>query len=81
MRIHENLKTRRGFAGGYHAVPRFVRRLLPREDVLPLRRMECAPEKELQVNFGQGVRIEAEIQRRDRFRRLWSYKKGKGVDG
>lgn len=63
-RIHEDLKTECGFAGGYHAVRRFVRRQLPGEEVLPFRRMECAPAEELQVDFGQGAWIEVEGKRR-----------------
>ncbi|HTU25762.1 MAG TPA: IS21 family transposase [Pirellulales bacterium] len=40
----------------YDALRRFCRRLAPRR-VLPVRRMECGPGEEAQVDFGSGARI------------------------
>jgi len=56
QRIYQDLVSEHAFAGKYHSVRRFVRRL---EDKLPLpfRRMECAAGDEAQVDFGAGIAI------------------------
>lgn len=54
QRIFQDLQSEQGFAGCYHSVLRFVRRLQPRQ-TLPFRRMEVGPGDEVQVDFGQGA--------------------------
>lgn len=49
--LHED-----GFAGGYDAVKRYARRLA-RVNQLPVRRMECEPGAEVQVDFGTGAPV------------------------
>lgn len=49
--LHED-----GFAGGYDAVKRYARRLV-RVNQLPVRRMECEPGAEVQVDFGTGAPV------------------------
>jgi transposase len=56
QRIYQDLVGDHGFAGGYDSVKRFVR-WLGRGRVLPVRRMECAPGEEAQVDFGSGAPI------------------------
>ena len=56
QRIFQDLRSEQGFAGSYHSVRRYVRRLRPRQ-TLPFRRMEAAPGDEVQVDFGQGAWI------------------------
>ncbi|HEV3236682.1 MAG TPA: IS21 family transposase [Gemmataceae bacterium] len=56
QRIYQDLVTDQGFAGKYHSVRRFVRRLVQSQP-LPFRRMECAPGEEAQVDFGTGIPI------------------------
>jgi transposase len=56
QRIYQDLVRDHGFAGKYHSVRRFVRRL-GQSQPLPFRRMECAPGEEAQVDFGSGARI------------------------
>lgn len=63
QRIYQDLVTGHAFTGGYDAVKRFVRRLVPRTE-LPFRRMECAPGHELQVDFGLGGWVIQEGKRR-----------------
>ena len=56
QRIYQDLRAEQGFAGSYDSVKRYVRRLgqaLP----LPMRRMECEPGQEAQVDFGTGAPI------------------------
>jgi transposase len=53
-RIHQDLVAEHGFAGQYHSVRRFVRRL-GQATPLPFRRMECAPGEEAQIDFGRGA--------------------------
>lgn len=55
-RIHQDLIREHGFAGEYHSVRRFVRRL-GQGRPLPFRRMECAPADEAQVDFGKGAPV------------------------
>jgi transposase len=56
QRIYQDLVLEHGFAGKYHSVRRFVRRLVATA-VLPFRRLECAPGEEAQVDFGSGIPI------------------------
>jgi transposase len=63
QRIYQDLVTEHGFAGKYHSVRRFVRRL-EQSEPLPFRRMECAAGEEAQVDFGTGAPIVAEGKRR-----------------
>jgi transposase len=56
QRIYQDLVSEHGFAGKYHSVRRFVRRL-GQSQPLPFRRLECAPGEEAQVDFGSGVPI------------------------
>ena len=63
QRIYQDLVLEHQFAGSYHAVRRFVARLIGTQE-LPFRRMECAPGQELQVDFGQGAWVIEEGKRR-----------------
>ena len=75
QRIHQDLVSEHGFTGSYQSVKRCVRRLAQRPE-LPVRRMECAPGEELQVDFGQGAWIIDEAGKRRRphlFRAVLSY--------
>ena len=54
QRIYQDLVTDHGFTGAYDAVKRFVRKLTGALEP-PVRRMECEPGQELQVDFGQGA--------------------------
>jgi transposase len=56
QRIYQDLVREYGFAGKYHSVRRFVRRL-GRGRELPFRRMECAAGDEVQVDFGVGAPV------------------------
>jgi transposase len=58
QRIFQDLSGEHGFAGAYDSVKRFVRRLGVVQ-ALPMRRMECAPGQEAQVDFGSGAWIVA----------------------
>jgi transposase len=62
QRIYQDLVTEHGFPGKYPSVRRFVRRLVPREE-LPYRRLECGPGEEAQVDFGQGAWVEEQGRR------------------
>ncbi len=56
QRIYQDLVSEQGYAGSYYSVRRFVRKLsagLP----LPMRRMECVPGFEAQVDYGTGAPI------------------------
>jgi len=53
-RIHQDLKSKHGFACSHHSVCRFAVRLGQRTP-LPHRRMECAPGEEAQIDFGAGA--------------------------
>ena len=75
QRIFQDLVTEHGFAGKYHSVRRFVRRLAPKQE-LPFRRLECGPGEEAQVDFGKGAPIQDGNGRRRRphvFRIVLSY--------
>jgi transposase len=54
QRIYQDLVTEHGFTGSYYSVRRFVRRLGQATE-LPVRRLECAPGEEVQVDFGRGA--------------------------
>ncbi len=59
QRIYQDLRDPGqgyGYGGSYHSVRRLVGKLLARHDP-PLRRMECAPGEEAQVDFGKGAPI------------------------
>lgn len=56
QRIYQDLVNEHGYAGGYDSVKRFVRRL-GAGTPWPMRRMECAPGAEAQVDFGTGAPI------------------------
>ena len=55
QRIWQDLVSEHGFAARYHSVRRFVRKLAPSD--LPLRRIECEPGAEAQVDFGTGAPV------------------------
>jgi len=75
QRIHQDLVSEHGFTGSYESVKRCVRRLAQRLE-LPVRRMECPPGEEMQVDFGQGAWVVDEAGKRRRphlFRAVLSY--------
>jgi len=55
-RIYQDLVTEHGFASKYHSVRRFVR-ILEQTTPLPMRRMECSPGEQVQVDLGTGAPI------------------------
>ena len=73
--IYQDLVSAHGFTGSYQSVKRCVRQLTQRLE-LPVRRLECPPGEEVQVDFGQGAWIvDAETGRRrpHLFRAVLSY--------
>lgn len=54
QRIYQDLVTGHGYTGSYYSVRRFVTKLDGRT-VWPVRRMECEPGDEAQVDFGKGA--------------------------
>jgi transposase len=56
QRIYQDLLDVPGFTAGYDSVKRFVRKLGARQ-ALPMRRLECAPGIEAQVDFGTGAPV------------------------
>jgi len=64
-RIHQDLVGGHGFSGSYQSVKRCVRRLSARLE-LPVRRLECAPGEQMQVDFGQGAWVVDEHGKRRR---------------
>jgi transposase len=56
-RILQDLRLEHGYGGGYDSVKRFVRRLGSVEQPLPVRRLECRPGQEAQVDFGTGAPV------------------------
>ncbi len=66
QRIWQDLVSESGFTGRYASVKRFVRRL-GRITELPFRRMECAPGREAQIDFGLGAPVELPNGRRKRY--------------
>lgn len=65
QRIWQDLVSEHGFAAQYHSVRRYVQKL-SRASALPLRRMECEPGAEAQVDFGQGAPVIGPDSRRKR---------------
>lgn len=63
QRIFQDLRCERGFTGSYSSVKRYVRRLGAKRP-LPLRRMECRPGEEAQVDFGTGPWVVQDGRRR-----------------
>jgi transposase len=64
QRIYQDLVLEHGYAGSYYSVRRFVDKLDPTR-TLPVRRLECAPGEEAQVDFGTGAWVRsAEGKRR-----------------
>lgn len=63
QRIYQDLVAAHGFAGSYDSVWRFVRKLMPGQE-LPFRRMEVEPGTELQVDFGLGAWVVENGKRR-----------------
>jgi transposase len=57
QRIYQDLTVEHGYHGGYDSVKRFVRRLGGQMAPYPMRRMECAPGFEAQVDYGAGAPI------------------------
>ena len=53
-RIYQDLVTGHGYSGSYYSVRRLVAKLTA-TTAWPVRRMECAPGFEAQVDFGRGV--------------------------
>jgi transposase len=56
QRIYQDLVAEHGFPAGYDSVKRFVRKL-GSTHALPMRRMECLPGAEAQVDFGTGAPV------------------------
>ncbi len=56
QRIYQDLVAEQAYAGSYDSVKRFVRRCGAKTP-LPMRRMECGPGVEAQVDFGTGAPI------------------------
>jgi transposase len=56
QRIYQDLVADHGFKASYDSVKRFVRKLSNRRP-LPMRRLECLPGEEAQVDFGTGAPI------------------------
>ena len=74
-RIHQDLVAEHGFASKYHSVRRFVR-TLGQTSPLPMRRMECSPGEEVQVDLGTGgpiVQADGRRRRTHVFRIVLSY--------
>jgi transposase len=56
QRIYQDLVTDARYTGSYYSVRRFVQKLTSKLP-LPMRRMECAPGFEAQVDYGSGAPI------------------------
>jgi transposase len=56
QRIYQDLVAEHGFHGSYYSVRRFVRHFERRTE-LPMRRLECGPGEEVQVDFGTGAAV------------------------
>jgi transposase len=65
QRIYQDLVVENGFDGSYYSVRRFVGNL-GEATHLPLRRMECPPGEESQVDFGAGAPIVSPDGRRQK---------------
>ena len=71
VRIHQELRDAHGFTGSYQSVKRFVGRLRRTQPEL-VRRLECGPGEELQIDFGRGAPVD-DGQTRKR-RRPWLFR-------
>ena len=56
QRIYQDLCAEQAYRGSYYSVRRFVRKLQARV-ALPMRRLECAPGFEAQVDYGTGIPV------------------------
>jgi transposase len=56
QRIYQDLVGDHGFRGSYYSVRRFVGRL-DRTTAFPMRRLECGPGEEVQVDFGTAAPV------------------------
>ena len=56
QRIYQDLAGEQGYTGSYYSVRRFVQKLAACRP-LPMRRMECAPGFEAQVDYGTGAPV------------------------
>jgi len=56
QRIYQDLISEQGYSGSYYSVRRFVQKLQPGLP-LPMRRMECEPGFEAQVDYGTGAPV------------------------
>ena len=56
QRIYQDLVVEQQYSGSYYSVRRFVRQLSAKVG-LPMRRMECAPGYEAQVDYGTGIPV------------------------
>jgi len=76
VRIHQELREAHGFSGSYQSVKRFVARLRRTRPEL-VRRLECGPGEEMQMDFGRGAPVDDGQSRRRRrpwlFRAVLSY--------
>jgi len=57
QRIYQDLAADHAYHGGYDSVKRFVGRLAGAVTAPPMRRMECSPGFEVQVDFGTGAPV------------------------
>ena len=57
VRIFQDLTLEYGYGGSYYSVRRFVNKLSGPSPLLPMRRMECPPGQEGQIDFGAGAAI------------------------
>jgi transposase len=65
QRIYQDLVGEHGFTGSYYSVRRFVVRL-DRTTAFPMRRLECGPGEEVQVDFGTAALVLSADGRRRR---------------
>jgi transposase len=56
-RIFQDLTLEHGYQGSYYSVRRFVNKVGGPSQLLPMRRMECPPGQEAQIDFGTGAAI------------------------
>ena len=56
QRIYQDLVVERQYSGSYYSVRRFVQHVIAKVG-LPMRRMECAPGFEAQVDYGTGAPV------------------------
>lgn len=57
VRIFQDLTLEHGYDGSYYSVRRFVNKLGGPSPLLPMRRLECQPGQEGQIDFGTGAAI------------------------